>query len=1538
MKENPSESQFVLCVDNSDCEDLEKQKLYRILPDETAAQEGYLRVIDESEEDYLYPQSFFILQDRLPQVVDWADIEDDLGAYIVEETSKTLNAYKQQPHLINEHANHEEDTARGGYAHRQLFELVQNSADALVGTSVNGRIEIHLTKSYLYCADNGGPIDQDGVKALMFSHMSPKRGTVEIGRFGLGFKSVLSVTDTPEFFSRSGSFRFDRNRASKRIQKVVPDVDRYPALRLPEPINPDQYWDNDSILCELMDWATNIVRLPLKSNAYDDLHQQIHNFPSEFLLFVEHVRELRLNDSVSKLDRTLEIENVNGIYLLSDGDTTSKWKLFECIHQLSDDARADRRTLDEGDKVPIWWAAPLDYLTDPGYYWAFFPTKTTSLVAGILNAPWKTNEDRQNLLPGPYNDELIESAAKMIAGNLSELATSADPCKHLDALPRRREAGDTEQVERLRTKLFSLIYQHKVIPDQNGNLCSIREVSYPPKELTPDRRMDIAPFDRWAAYPGRPTNWLHHKALTRNRLATIDRLFPSELSGHSPTAPRATITEWIKALVVDQKPENAIAASKAAIQTAALIPQEIRSQNLLGEIILAANRKLQTPDPDYIFLPDETLDSEHIVGPYSFVHSELVLDSDTLKALKKLGIKPPSPENSFRRIAEEVLNSYKYEEPNATRWTQFWTQARRTGITTAQDIIQDIIRELKHSSRQKRWREPCVRTLSGNWHPLYSVLLPGDIVPDDRSRDDEVTADTDFHELDFELLDKLGLVDTPGVSRDLSSEPWFQSFRTKCRSDFTSSDRNLSKNPREHLLNFVSTIGSGPLELLAVLTEEGRVLYTDALLLLDATYKQWTMQHDTQDIYPPLSCNSPAIDILKKEGRVRTTDGIVPFADALGRQPKNLAALHRLLVHPKADKIKKAFNLAEPTPEFIGEEDPVPLIDIWPGLQEHLPTHRQTCQLIRCERILIGGTLPKCVFQAPNIYLARMDDDDESQELRLIFGGLELELNEHQLKDILQYETRQQIEEQRAAIREFSTDAERLLAAVGEQRLREGLPHSLLAILDNESSPLTGIQIAEAAIATYHSAALKQYKWDLDHLDPPQRWTGSAPAVDFVHSLGFSTEWAGERDRRRPPFLEVEGLYVLPDLHDYQRTIVAKVREMLHADHLDSPDRRGMISMPTGSGKTRVAVQAIVDAVCHDGFEGGILWVADRDELCEQAVEAWRQVWSNIGTPGARLRISRMWAGQPRPQPISDLHIVVATIQTLNAKLLNQPSEYSFLSNFKLIVFDEAHRSIAPTFTSVMRKIGLTSRQKEDEPFLLGLTATPYRGYNEEETSWLVNRYGHNRLDAGAFESDDPQSVIVELQNMGALAQADHKTIEGGVFSLYAAELQRMELTPWLPQSVERRIASDAERTKRIIEAYKTQVDPNWPTLIFATSVEHAKTVAALLNAKGIRSRAISGETDTSTRRRVVEEFRDGEIKALVNYGIFREGFDAPKTRAIIVARPVYSPNLYFQMVGRGLRGIKNGGSDRCLILNVHDNIQNYQRALAFSDLDWLWA
>ncbi len=1503
--------------------------------------------------------------------LDWVGPAGDLGAYITEESRRTISAYADQPRLVLEHANLEQDTARGGYAHRQLFELVQNGADALSGASERGRIAIRLTGGHLYCADDGEPINEAGVTALMFSHMSPKRGTSEIGRFGLGFKSVLGVTDTPEFFSRAGSFRFDRRRARERIREVAPRADRFPVLRVADPIDPHEARDVDPVLCEFMDWATNIVRLPLERGTADDLRRQMRDFPSAFLLFVGHVGRLTIDDG-STLDRVLKLDSVDQQYRLIDSGTASNWKVFKVIHRLSSDARADRRSLDDGYEVPIWWAAPLDKLTDPGSFWAYFPTKTASLVAGILNAPWKTNEDRQNLLPGPYNEALIDASAEMVAANLPDLATRSDPARHLDALPRRHEAGDSSQIERLRKCLLNALCGRAAIPDQDGVLRSIPRVNYPPKELTSDGALGTRILEKWAQCSGRPSNWLHPRATPRTRLARVELLIEEWKSahGHSQHCPRhASVQEWLEALVTGKTGDAAVEASRAALLTAAAIPRRLRNPRTLGNIILMQNGNWQTVDPEHAFLPRDPADAGSPLNADALVHARLAVDPEAHRALRELGVNLESAESHFRQVASLRLGDDSWAPASDEEWCRFWALSRDMETTRAEAAITD----------QRRWRELLrVRTQADAWAPVHHVLMPGAIVPGPNGRERRAAVDLEFHEADEELLDRLGAVSGPAGERELSVESWFRSFRDEARGRFTA--RQLPSRPHFYLLKFSSTRGPGPLDVLDFLTDDGRAAYTSLLLDLDSVYESWVMSHDTRpDHYPELIVDPPAVSMLREKGALRTSSGVVPLGDALGARPKNREARDALLAHANADRIRAAFDLAVPaesTPEFIGEEDPVPLIDVWPGFWSVLKRlgldfsgARQGALLVRCERILVGGDDCESVLHASNIYVRRSGDrGDLLSVLQLVpelasvletgdeARGLLLDVSEA----ILGYAPPPNVDGQRAAVRELPTDAERLLKAVGASALRRRLPESLLAILEGDSTPLPGVTIAEAAIATHHTGTLRHYCHALDHLDPPRRWAGSPRAVDFVRSLGFSAEWAGDRNVRRAPFVEVEGPYSLPALHAYQKTIVTEVRNLLRgpgqADSIAARDavlghqrpygrgRRGMISLPTGSGKTRVAVQAIVEAIRHDDFSGGVLWVADRDELCEQAVEAWRQVWSGIGSRGARLRISRLWAGQPSPQPTSDLHVVVATIQTLRARLGNQRGEYDFLTGFALVVFDEAHRSIAPTFTSVMQEVGLTRRHDEDEPFLIGLTATPYRGHDEEETARLVKRYGRRRLDAGAFASDDPQDVVSELQSMHVLALADHRTIEGGHFSLSEDELAEMAgepRPPWLPRSVEDRIARDSTRTRRIVDTCEMQihgVDPDWPTLVFATSVEHAQTIAALLNTRGVPSRAVSGTTEASARRRIVEDFRRGDLKVLVNYGVFREGFDAPRTRVIVVARPVYSPNLYFQMIGRGLRGPKNGGTDRCLIINVQDNIDNFERKLAFSDLDWLWA
>ncbi len=1468
------------------------------------------------------------MTERYPPDTRWRGKDGSIGEYIRQESQRTLEAYGSQPTLVAEQANQEQDTARGGYANRQIIELVQNGADQLSQITEGGRMEIRLARDHLYCADAGAPIDEDGAKALLFSHLSPKRGTLEIGRFGVGFKSILGVANGADFFSRSGSFRFDRQWAEARIRQVVRDATRFPVLRIAEPMDTDEATDTDPLLRNLMQWATNIVRLPLHRHKYDALANQMRDFRPEFLLFAPHVRQLDLDSYDGEVIRTLKLKSDDGQFDLCDGERTSQWRVFRRVHKLSDEAKADARTLDNPEEVELKWAAPLESRSDIQHFWAFFPTMTNSLLTGILNAPWKTNEDRHNLLGGPYNEELIDAAAKLVADHLRHFSNSSDPAKHLDILPRRRESGDNDHANRLRTRIYKLLSQREMIPDQGGVLRRLDEIHYPPAEfISGQQRIADDALKIWTDYEHRPSDWLHHCAVTVNRLGVIDRII-QDYDGQR--TPRASVAGWLEALVQAGKDnDDAVSASRTAIVAAATLPEHLRSGDSLGKIVLTASNGWAVPAADSVFLSVGT-DGD----PSTTVHPDLEADPDTLKDLDALGVKPLSAESLLRNLAKVLSQIDADAAENDPRWAQLWLRSRSIDPEEAKEIIDSHFKDLFFMR---------VKTVAQVWKPLNEVLLPGPIVPSDGSRDEFVAVDVQFHNEDLPLLNELDVTDQP-CNGYKPSENYLQPYLDKCRKAFQHDGENpVGSRPQSHLLKFICLITSGPLEVFRYLSKEGCVQYTEALLNLDTTFLRWTMKHHTQPQYGKKEFPSPAIHELRKRGRISVDDRIVPFADGLGKSPKNPEVQRRLLEHANTRRIRQAFkdlvsdfsDDAEP----IGDEEAIPLLDVWPGLTAEIGGGKNL-SLVRCGRIVDtrGTDVPSdCVRKGHQLYLIRRDD--ERMELEAIIRELDLDLKDDIFESILRRDTPQDVKSKREEVRRHETDAERLLAAVGEERLLARLPETLIDILGQRPEPFTGVRVAEAAIATFHTGALKEYRRDILHLGPPHQWAGGDQALAFVKALGFDREWAGRRTPKREPFLDVPGPRSLPDLHGYQRTVVDNVKAMLRGA---SGENRGLVSMPTGSGKTRVAVQAVIETIRDQELCRAVLWVADRDELCEQAVEAWRQAWASIGAEAGQLRIARWWSGQPQPEARDGSHVVVATIQTLRSRI-EQEKAKAVLADVRLLVVDEAHGSIAPSYTQLMGELGLTFRRGEDEPFLLGLTATPYRGRDEDETQRLVNRYGHNRLDAGAFESDDPKAVVAELQKMTVLAEADHAVIEGIQFELSDAELHEIEEKhlPWLPESVEQRIAGDMTRTQGIVDAYRKQVaeaiGTDAPTLIFATSVAHAQTIAAMLELDGAAARAVSGETDTAVRRSAVEQFRSGEIKVLVNYGVFREGFDAPKTRAIIVARPVYSPNLYFQMIGRGLRGELNGGSDRCLILDVEDNIENYDRALAFSELDWLW-
>jgi superfamily II DNA or RNA helicase len=323
------------------------------------------------------------------------------------------------------------------------------------------------------------------------------------------------------------------------------------------------------------------------------------------------------------------------------------------------------------------------------------------------------------------------------------------------------------------------------------------------------------------------------------------------------------------------------------------------------------------------------------------------------------------------------------------------------------------------------------------------------------------------------------------------------------------------------------------------------------------------------------------------------------------------------------------------------------------------------------------------------------------------------------------------------------------------------------------------------------------------------------------------------------------------------------------------------------------------------------------------------------------LRIGRLWASNEVPEAPSGSQVVIATPDKLHNKL-NQ-SEYDWLAEASCVVIDEAHGATTPEYTAILNWLDISARgrSRRTRVPLLGLTATPFRGRSEEETKRLIVRFGARRLDRVFGGGDDYEATYRALQEMGVLSRVDGEELETGTTiditrDLSALEKSSFEQMRRLPSRVLDTIAKDVDRNRILLHSILSR-PRDWPILLFAASTQHAHTMAALLTLEGISAAAVDYTTEPAVRRRYVDRFRRGELQVLANYGVLTQGFDAPATRAIYVARPTFSPNVYQQMIGRGLRGPLNGGKERCLIVNVRDNWITYGDSLAFYEFEHLW-
>jgi hypothetical protein len=285
----------------------------------------------------------------------------------------------------------------------------------------------------------------------------------------MGFKSVLGVTQKPEFFSRSGSFGFDKDYATRVIQAVIPGGKRIPVLRTAKPLDPQKEAACDSTLANLMTWATTVIKLPLDAGC-GWLSEDIKNFPAEFLLFASHVRSLKFDDQNEQSARDIRVfTDGREVHLIEQGHR-ARWKVFPTVVRPSEAARATAGELADRDELPLSWAVPLDGRPTRGKFWAFFPTEYQTTLSGILNAPWKTNEDRWNLLKGEFNSELLSRAADLVLDSLPELVADDDPGFVVDVLPARLDESPNWADSELNTKIYALGKSRPCVPDQQGKL------------------------------------------------------------------------------------------------------------------------------------------------------------------------------------------------------------------------------------------------------------------------------------------------------------------------------------------------------------------------------------------------------------------------------------------------------------------------------------------------------------------------------------------------------------------------------------------------------------------------------------------------------------------------------------------------------------------------------------------------------------------------------------------------------------------------------------------------------------------------------------------------------------------------------------------------------------------------------------------------------------------------------------------------------------------------------------------------------------
>ena len=387
-----------------------------------------------------------------------------------------------------------------------------------------------------------------------------------------------------------------------------------------------------------------------------------------------------------------------------------------------------------------------------------------------------------------------------------------------------------------------------------------------------------------------------------------------------------------------------------------------------------------------------------------------------------------------------------------------------------------------------------------------------------------------------------------------------------------------------------------------------------------------------------------------------------------------------------------------------------------------------------------------------------------------------------------------------------------------------------------------------------------------------------------------------------------------------------------------------MLHMPTGAGKTRTAMH-LISRYLNKIQNGIVIWLVHGVELCTQASNEFRKAWSILGE--RPIPIIEMWGGKqgckhvtieesyqnsgrtldadPFDSEIWPLKLkdaaIIASVESVNRLLDSwEPAErIQRTDNVRLIVFDEAHQAVATTYKRAIEMAG-------PKAALLGLSATPGRRHHGdfgEADESLVDLFSGNKV---ALEFPGYSSPIEALIDEGYLAELEKEKLEVANSNLSETEIavirQKLSRSLDVDEGFMRIVGFDAVRTMQIVNKIEQLIGEGHTRIIlFAPSIESSSLIANILKSMNVMAQSITTKTGSQNRKQYLTDYitDSPDPYVLCNYGVLTTGFDAPKTSAVVIARPTTSIVLLSQMAGRAIRGVRVGGNRTAKMVTVVD-------------------